>query len=138
VDYTFLTWCPKCGEEFSVFWVMDPSRVGLESVARISCAVCGQRFWQRKADLDPLNARGQHYLTGRPVRSVELIYDCPSCGKPGIFVSLIHTDLPWEELSKENENVQAAFCDNALCPRSGVRQRLRPARILGALNASWA
>ena len=85
MDYTFLTYCPKCGEEFSVFWVMDLSRVGLECVAQISCAACGQTFWQRKGDL---------------------LYDCPCCGKHGIFVSLIQTDLPWEGLSKERENVR--------------------------------
>ena len=136
MDYTFLTWCPTCGKEFSVFWVMDPIRVGLESVARISCAVCGQRFWQRKGDLHSLKARGEHYRTGRPVRSVELVYDCASCGKHGIFVSVVHTDLSWEELSKEN--IRAAFYDSALCPKSGLQQQLQPTRIMGALNASWA
>lgn len=136
MDYTFLTWCPKCGKEFSVFWVMDTSRVGLESVARISCAVCGQRFYQKRGDLRPLKARGQQYRVGRPVRSVELVYDCAGCGKHGIFVSVVHTDLSWDEMSKEN--IQVAFCDGVLCPKSGLQQHLQPARIMGALNASWA
>ena len=136
MNYKFLTLCPKCGEEFSVFWVMDPNRVGLDSVARITCAVCGARFGQRKGDLRPVITRGQQYPTGRPVRTVEIVYDCASCGKRGIVVSLAHTDLSWEELSKEN--TQFAFCDNILCPKSGLQQELKPARIVGALNASWA
>ena len=138
MDYKFLTCCPKCDNEFAVFWVVDPIRVGLDTVANIGCPYCGQTFWQRKGDLLAFNARGKHLLSGRPVRSVELIYDCPYCGKHGISISLVHTDLSWEGLSKEKENVRAAFCDNALCPKSGVRQQLQPARILGALNASWA
>ena len=138
MDYKFLTSCPKCLREFVVFWVADPIRVGLDSVASIACPLCGQTFWQRKGDLCPLNARGKHLLSGRPVRSVELIYDCPCCGKHGIFTSLVHTDLSWEGLSKEKESVRAGCCNNALCPKMGLQQQLTPARILGALNASWA
>jgi hypothetical protein len=138
VNYKFLTCCPKCDNEFAVFWVVDPIRVGLDSVARIGCPYCGQTFLQRKGDLRPLDTRGQHLLSGRPVRSVELIYDCPCCGRHGIFISRVHTDLSWEGLFKEKENVREAFCDNALCPKMGLEQQLTPARILGALNASWA
>jgi hypothetical protein len=50
----------------------------------------------------------------------------------------VHTDLPWEGLFKEKENVRAVFCNNAICPNMGLEQQLPPARILGALNASWA
>ena len=138
MDYKFLTSCPKCFKEFVVFWVADPIRVVLDSVASIGCPLCGETFWQRKGDLCPLNARGNHLLSGRPVRSVELIYDCPCCGKHGIFTSLVHTDLSWEGLSKEKESVRAGICNNALCPKMGLQQQLTPARILGALNASWA
>ena len=51
MDYKFLTCCPKCCKEFVVFWVVDPIRVGSDTVANIGCPLCGQTFWQRKGDL---------------------------------------------------------------------------------------
>jgi hypothetical protein len=48
-------------------------------------------------------------------------------------MSLLHTDLSWDELSKES--VQTAACDNGLCPQKGSLQKLKPTRvILGSLN----
>jgi hypothetical protein len=75
----------------------------------------------------------QSLAFGRPVRSVEVDYDCPHCSNRGILVSLLHTDLSWGELSNEYE--QTAVCDNGLCPQSGLPQKLKPSRVvLGALN----
>jgi hypothetical protein len=75
----------------------------------------------------------QSLVFGRPVRSVEVDYDCPHCSNRGILVSLLHTDLPWGELSKEH--VQTAACDNSLCPQKGSLQKLKPSRVaLGSLN----
>jgi hypothetical protein len=48
-------------------------------------------------------------------------------------VSLLHTDLSWDELSKEP--VQTAVCHNDLCPHRGLLQSLKPSRVLlGSLN----
>jgi hypothetical protein len=75
----------------------------------------------------------QNLFFGHPVRSVEVDYDCPCCGNRGILVTLLHTDLSWDELSKEH--VQSAVCDNGLCLQRGLLQKLKPSRIvLGALN----
>ncbi len=75
----------------------------------------------------------QTLVFGRPVRSVEVDYDCPYCSDRGILVSLLHTDLSWDELS--NEQVQTAVCDNDLCPQRGLLQELKPSRVvLGSLN----
>jgi hypothetical protein len=60
-------------------------------------------------------------------------YDCPQCGNQAISVSLLHTDLSWDELSKEH--VQTAVCNNGLCPQKGLLQKLKPSRVLlGSLN----
>jgi len=75
----------------------------------------------------------QKLAVGRPVRSVEVDYDCPCCGQRGILISLLHTDLSWDELSKEH--VQTAVCDNGLCRQRGILQKLKPSRVvLGSLN----
>jgi hypothetical protein len=75
----------------------------------------------------------QNFAVGSPVRSVEVDYDCPCCGSRGILISLLHTDLSWDELSKEQ--VETAVCDNAPCPQKGFLQKLKPSRVvLGALN----
>jgi hypothetical protein len=67
------------------------------------------------------------------VRSVELDYDCPHCSKRGILVSLVHTDLSWDELSQES--VQTGVCHNGLCPQRGLLQTLKPSRVVrGSLN----
>ena len=72
-------------------------------------------------------------VVGRPVRSVEVDYDCPCCSTRGILVSLLHTDLSWDELS--NEQVQTAVSNNDLCPQTGLLQELKPSRVvLGSLN----
>jgi hypothetical protein len=68
------------------------------------------------------------------VRSVEVDYDCPYCGNRGILVSLLHTDLSWDELSRE-EAVQTVACGSRLCPQRGLLQNLKPTRVLlGSLN----
>jgi hypothetical protein len=67
------------------------------------------------------------------VRSVEIDYDCSYCSNRGILVSLLHTDLSWDELSKEH--VQTAVCENRRCPQKGILQTLKPSRVLlGSLN----
>jgi hypothetical protein len=134
VDYLFITRCPRCREEFAVMWVMDPVRVGPESVARIRCPICLGKFYQTVRDLLPHEARRQPLATGRPIRSVEIAYDCSVCGKPEVSVAILHTDLPWEELSEEA--CLGAVCNNALCQQKGKPQIVRPARVrMGALNS---
>ena len=111
---------------------MDSTRrVGLKTVARITCPLCGKRFDQDAKDL--LEIGLQSLVFGRPVRSVEVDYDCPSCSNRGILLSLLHTDLSWGELFKEN--VQTAVCHNGFCAQRGLLQNLKPSRVvLGSLN----
>jgi DNA-directed RNA polymerase subunit RPC12/RpoP len=131
--YQFVTRCGHCGKQFGVLWVMTSNRVGPKSGARITCPLCKKRFYQDAEDLLPIGSHTQALLFGRPVRSAEIEYDCPSCSKPGILVSLLHTELSWDELSRED--VQTAACDNGLCPQRGLLQKLKPTRVvLGALN----
>jgi DNA-directed RNA polymerase subunit RPC12/RpoP len=132
--YQFVTKCVSCAKEFGILWVMDSNRIGHDSVARITCPLCGKRFNQLAKDLLPIASPIQKLVLGRPVRSVEIDYDCPYCGNRGILVSLLHTDLSWAELSKE-EASQTAACDSGLCSRRGALQKLKPTRVLlGSLN----
>lgn len=134
VAYEFVTTCVNCGKQFEILWVMDPTRrVGLRTVARITCPLCGTKFYQDAKDLLQVGSQTQKLVVGRPVRSVEVDYDCPYCNNRGISISLLHTDLSWDELSKEQ--VQTAVCDNDLCPHKGLLQKLKPSRVvLGSLN----
>ena len=103
------------------------------TVARITCPLCKKRFDQDAKDLRQIGSEMEYLVVGRPVRSVEVDYDCPYCSNRGILVSLLHTDLSWGELYKEHE--QSAVCDNGLCPQRGLLQTLKPSRVvLGALN----
>ncbi len=113
---------------------MDSTRrVGTKTLARITCPLCGKRFYQDAKDLLEIGSQIQSLAFGRPVRSVEVDYDCPNCGNRGILVAILHTDLSWGELSKEHE--QSAVCDNRLCLQKGLLQKLKPSRIaLGSLN----
>ncbi len=132
--YQFVSRCANCTKEFGILWVRDwTRRVGPKTVARITCPLCGKRFYQDAKDLLPIEPQIQDLVFGRPVRSVEVDYDCPYCSNRGILVSLLHTDLSWDELSKER--VQTAVCDNGLCPQKGLLQKLKPSRVvLGSLN----
>jgi DNA-directed RNA polymerase subunit RPC12/RpoP len=134
VAYRFVTRCAQCGEQFGILWVMDPTRqVGLKTVAMITCPLCGTKFYQDAKDLLQIGSQIEKLVVGRPVRSVEVDYDCPRCGSRGILVALLHTDLSWGELSKEH--VQTAVCDNGRCSKKGVLQQLKPSRVvLGSLN----
>jgi DNA-directed RNA polymerase subunit RPC12/RpoP len=134
VAYRFVTKCANCGKEFGILWAMDSTRrVSPETVARITCPLCGKRFYQAAKDLLQVGPQIRHLVVGRPVRSVEVDYDCPRCSNRGILVSLLHTDLSWEEVYKEH--VQTAVCDNGLCPQRGSLQKLKPSRVvLGSLN----
>jgi hypothetical protein len=134
VAYRFVTTCGNCAKQFEIIWAMDSTRrVGSETVARITCPLCGKRFYQDAKDLLPIVPQIQNLFFGRPVRSVEVDYDCPCCSNRGILVSLLHTDLPWDELSKEH--VQTAVCDNRLCSKRGLLQQLKPSRVAwGSLN----
>jgi hypothetical protein len=133
MPYQFVTSCAICAKPFGVVWVMDPIQVGTKNVARITCPFCKKRFYQDANDLLPIGSEIQNLVVGRPVRSVEVDYDCPCCSTSGILVSLLHTDLSWDELSKEN--VETAVCDNGLCPQRGLLQKLKPSRVaLGSLN----
>jgi DNA-directed RNA polymerase subunit RPC12/RpoP len=137
VGYEFVAGCGTCGKDFTILWVLDQMRVGPQSVAKITCPACGVRFNQKFSDLIPLEERGHELPTGRPVRTVEVIYDCPSCGMRGISMSLVHTDLSWEDLAKET--VQTAVCSNTICARRGLKQKITPGRTrLGALNPFWS
>ena len=134
VAYQFVARCGNCAKQFGVIWVMDPTRsVGRKTVARITCPLCKKRFDQDAKDLLEIGSKIQDLVVGRPVRSVEVDYDCPYCSHRGILVSLLHTDLSWDELSMEH--VQTAVCDNGLCLQRGVLQKLKPSRVLlGSLN----
>ena len=83
MGYEFVTGCGTCGKDFTFLWVLDQMRVGPQSVAKITCPACGIRFYQKFSDLVPFKVRGIGFLTGRHVRTMELIYDCPSCGMRG-------------------------------------------------------
>src|SRR6202521_3828199 len=136
MDYEFVSRCTTCGKDFMICWVMDQLRIGPGTLARISCPDCGGRFYQKAGDLIPVKNGRLGLLPGRPVRTVELIYDCPSCGMRGISVTLVHTDLSWEDLSQETE---LCVCSNSPCPKRGLQQKLHPTRTgLGALNPSVA
>jgi DNA-directed RNA polymerase subunit RPC12/RpoP len=135
VDYEFVITCAKCDKDFTLFWVMDPMRVDPKSVARISCPSCGERFFQKVRDLISIKGQRADLLEGRPVRTVELIYDCPSCGMHEISMTLVHTDLSWDDLARET--IHTAICNNTICPQRGLNQKLKPGRTrLGALNPS--
>jgi DNA-directed RNA polymerase subunit RPC12/RpoP len=135
VAYRFVIRCAQCAKEFGILWVMDSTRrASPKTVAKITCPLCGKRFYQDAKDLVEMGSQIQKLVFGRPVRSVEVDYDCPHCRNRGILVSLLHTDLSWCELSKEH--VQNAVCENGLCSRRGVLQQLKPSRVaLGSLNA---
>jgi DNA-directed RNA polymerase subunit RPC12/RpoP len=139
VAYQFVTRCANCAKEFGILWVMDPARrVSPKTVAKITCPLCGKRFYQDAKDLLPIGSQIENLVVGRPVRSVEVDYDCPHCNNRGILVTLLHTDLSWDELSSSKENVQTAVCDNDLCPGKGLLQKLGPSRVvLGSLNPVW-
>jgi hypothetical protein len=114
---------------------MDQIRVGPKSVARITCPACEERFYQKVSDLIPFKARGPDLPTGRPVRTVELVYDCPSCRMRGISLTIVHTDLSWEDLA--DETVHTTVCNNTICPHRGLPQKVKPGRTrLGTLNPS--
>jgi DNA-directed RNA polymerase subunit RPC12/RpoP len=134
VAYQFVTKCANCGQQFEILWVMDPTRqVGLKTVAWITCPLCGTRFYQAAEELLPIGSQIQKLAVGRPVRTVEVDYDCPYCGNHGILISILHTDLSWDELRKEQ--VQTVVCDNGRCPQKGLLQKLKPTRVvLGSLN----
>jgi DNA-directed RNA polymerase subunit RPC12/RpoP len=134
VAYRFVTRCTNCAKQFGILWVRDSTRrVGPVTVARLTCPFCGNRFDQDAKDLLPIEPQTPNLVVGRPVRSVELDYDCPYCSNRGILVALVHTDLSWGELAKEH--VQTAVCDNGHCPQRGLLQKLRPSRVtLGSLN----
>jgi len=134
VAYQFVTTCANCAKQFGIIWVMDSTRrVDPKTVARITCPLCGKRFHQDAKDLLETGSQIQDLVFGHPVRSVEVDYDCPYCRNRGILVSLLHTDLSWGELSKEN--VQTAVCNNSFCRQRGLVQNLKPSRIaLGSLN----
>ena len=133
MPYQFVTSCAICAKRFGVLWVMDPIQVGTKNFATITCPLCGSRFSQDAKELVPVGFEIHNLVVGRPVRSVEIDYDCPYCRNHGILVSLLHTDLSWGELSEEH--VQTAVCDNGLCPQRGLLQKLKPSRVaLGALN----
>lgn len=134
VAYRFVTRCAQCAKEFGILWVMDSTqRGGPVTVAKITCPLCGKRFYQDAKGLLEIASQKQSLVFGRPVRSVEVDYDCPYCNNRGILVSLLHTDLSWDELSEEH--VQTAVCANGLCSKRGVLQQLKPTRVvLGSLN----
>jgi len=92
------------------------------------CPLCGKRFYQDAKDLLEIGSQMQSLVFGRPLRSVEVDYDCPHCSNRGIFVALLHTDLSWGELYKEH--MQTAVCRNGLCPHKGLRQSLKPSRVV--------
>jgi hypothetical protein len=80
---------------------MDSTRPDVpKTVARITCPLCEKRFSHDAKDLLEIGSQGKKLVFGRPVRSVEVDYDCPFCSTRGILVTLLHTDLSWGELKK--------------------------------------
>jgi len=133
MPYQFVTSCAICAKRFGVLWVMDPIQVGTKNFATITCPLCGSRFSQDAKELVSVGSEIHNLVVGRPVRSVEIDYDCLRCGSRSILVSLLHTDLSWDELSIEN--VHSGVCDNRFCPQKGLLQKLKPSRVvLGSLN----
>ncbi len=134
--YQFVTKCANCAEQFGILWVMDSTqRADPKTVARITCPLCRKRFDQDAKDLRQIESQIEYLVVGRPVRSVQVDYDCPYCSNRGILVSLLYTDLSWDELSWSEECVHTAVCDNGLCSQRGLLQTLKPSRVvLGALN----
>jgi DNA-directed RNA polymerase subunit RPC12/RpoP len=134
VAYQFVARCVNCTKQFGILWVMDSTRqADPKTVARITCPLCRIRFDLNAKDLLKIGSQLQNLVFGRPVRSVEIDYDCPHCGNRGILISLLHTDLSRHELL--DEHVQTAACDNGLCPQTGLPQQLNPSRVtLGSLN----
>ena len=132
--YRFVITCANCAKQFGVLWVMDSTRrADPKTVARITCPFCSNRFYLDAKDLLQFGSQMHDLVFGRPVRSVEVDYDCPYCSNRGILISLLHTDLSWDELSMEQ--LQTAVCDNGLCPQKGILQKLKPSRVLlGSLN----
>src|ERR1700733_4118616 len=126
MDYEFITTCATCRKDFTILWMMDQIRVGLKSIARISCPVCRERFYQKASNLIPFKGPRRGLLIGRPVRTVELIYDCPSCGMRGISMTPVYADFSWEDLVKETS--QTAVCNNYICSRKGLQQKVKPGR----------
>ena len=47
MPYQFVTQCAICAKQFGIIWVMDLTRFGLQTVARITCPLCGKRFQPR-------------------------------------------------------------------------------------------
>ena len=112
---------------------MDQMPVGPENVAKIDCPACGETFYQKFSDHTPFKVRERDILTGCPVRTVELIHDCPFCGKRGISMAIIQTNLSWKGMVKES--TQAAICNNVLCSRRRLLQEIMLGRTrLGAPN----
>ena len=137
MPFQFVTICVLCGKQFTLIWVMDPVRVGPESAAKITCPICGEKFYRAPGDLLRVSDAKNNLPAGRPVRTTELVYDCPSCGMRGLTVTLVHTDLSWEELSREA--MELCVCSNSHCPKRGLQQNLHPTRTgFGALNPSRA
>jgi DNA-directed RNA polymerase subunit RPC12/RpoP len=133
MGYQFVTSCAICAKRFGVLWVMNPIHVGTKNVATITCPLCGSRFSQDAKELVPVGSEIHNLVVGRPVRSVEIDYDCPRCGSRSILVSLLHTDLSWDELSRDH--FQSGVCDNRFCSKRGLPQKLKPSRVvLGSLN----
>jgi hypothetical protein len=51
------------------------------------------------------------------------------------LVSLLHTDLSWDEMSLSKEHERTAVCDRELCSQRGLLQKVKPSRVLlGSLN----
>ena len=135
MPFEFVIVCALCGKQFTLVWLMDPIRVGPESIAEITCPICGKRFHLAPGNLLPVPNPPNNLAAGRPVRTAELVYDCPSCGMRGLTVTLVHTDLSWEELSLET--TELCVCSNLPCPKKGLQQNLHPTRTgFGALNPS--
>ena len=130
MGYQFVTSCAICTKRFGVLWVMNPIQVGMKNVATITCPLCGSRFSQDAKELVPVGSEIHNLVVGRPVRSVEIDYECPLVAR--ICIAFAH-DLSWNELSIQN--VQSGVCDNRFCPKRGLHQELKPSRVLlGSLN----
>ncbi len=64
------------------------------------------------------------------MRHVKLVFDCAYCGKSGIAIQELDTELPDSELVKRV--ARDAVCTNSNCPVKGTKQEAMEPRVVAA------
>lgn len=67
------------------------------------------------------------------MRHVKLLFDCAYCGKSGIAVQELDTELPDSDLVRRV--ARDAVCPNKNCPVHGQKQEAMEPRIIAATAA---